>query len=102
MHKSRGGERDSRLWRRAPVHSTLCCAVSGKLGCVRQLGRKPIVPTIASTLESLSILFRTSRGGAQKCSAAACLAEREGFEPPDGCPSTVFKTAAIDRSAISP
>ena len=31
-----------------------------------------------------------------------CLAEREGFEPPDPCGSTVFKTAAIDRSAISP
>ena len=30
------------------------------------------------------------------------MAEREGFEPPDSCPSTVFKTAAFDRSAISP
>ena len=30
------------------------------------------------------------------------FAEREGFEPPDPCRSTVFKTAAIDRSAISP
>ncbi len=29
-------------------------------------------------------------------------AEREGFEPPESCPSTVFKTAAFDRSAISP
>ena len=29
-------------------------------------------------------------------------AEREGFEPPDPRRSTVFKTAAIDRSAISP
>jgi hypothetical protein len=29
-------------------------------------------------------------------------AEREGFEPPDLLQSTVFKTAAIDRSAISP
>ena len=31
-----------------------------------------------------------------------CLAERQGFEPWEGCPSTVFKTAAFDRSAISP
>ncbi len=31
-----------------------------------------------------------------------CLAEREGFEPPDPCRSTVFKTAAIDHSAIFP
>ncbi len=31
------------------------------------------------------------------------LAEREGFEPPEGYkPSTVFKTAAFDRSATSP
>jgi hypothetical protein len=31
------------------------------------------------------------------------LAEREGFEPPDGYqPSTVFKTAALNRSATSP
>jgi hypothetical protein len=31
-----------------------------------------------------------------------CVAEREGFEPPDLLQSTVFKTAAFDRSAISP
>ncbi len=30
------------------------------------------------------------------------VAEREGFEPPEVLPSTVFKTAAIDHSAISP
>ncbi len=30
------------------------------------------------------------------------VAEREGFEPPDGLPSTVFKTAALNRSATSP
>ncbi len=29
-------------------------------------------------------------------------AEKEGFEPPEVLPSTVFKTAAIDRSATSP
>ena len=36
--------------------------------------------------------------------AALCykMAEREGFEPPDGCPSTVFKTAALNHSATSP
>ena len=32
----------------------------------------------------------------------APLAEKEGFEPPEVLPSTVFKTAAIDHSAISP
>ena len=30
------------------------------------------------------------------------FAEREGFEPPEPLGSTVFKTAAIDRSATSP
>ena len=29
-------------------------------------------------------------------------AEKEGFEPPVHCCTTVFKTAAFDRSAISP
>ena len=29
-------------------------------------------------------------------------AEKEGFEPPEVLPSTVFKTAAIDHSATSP
>jgi hypothetical protein len=31
--------------------------------------------------------------------AAADDAEEEGFEPPEPCGSTVFKTAAFDRSA---
>lgn len=30
------------------------------------------------------------------------MAERQGFEPWEVLPSTVFKTAAFDRSAISP
>ena len=30
------------------------------------------------------------------------VAEREGFEPPEPCGSTVFKTAAIDHSATPP
>lgn len=29
------------------------------------------------------------------------VAGREGFEPPEVLPSTVFKTAALSRSAIS-
>ena len=33
---------------------------------------------------------------------SAFFAEKEGFEPPDLLQSTVFKTAAIDHSAISP
>ena len=30
------------------------------------------------------------------------LAEGEGFEPPVGCPTTVFKTAALNHSANLP
>ena len=30
------------------------------------------------------------------------IAEREGFEPPERCRSTVFKTAVIDHSTTSP
>jgi hypothetical protein len=30
------------------------------------------------------------------------LPEREGFEPPETCASTVFKTASFDHSDISP
>ena len=33
---------------------------------------------------------------------AGQLAEGEGFEPPVTCATTVFKTAAINRSAIPP
>src|SRR6266536_5789909 len=31
-----------------------------------------------------------------------CLAEREGFEPPLGCPKPDFESGAFDHSAISP
>ena len=37
-----------------------------------------------------------------KCNLGRLFAEREGFEPPEALTSTVFKTAAIDHSAISP
>ena len=36
------------------------------------------------------------------CSDRSQFAEREGFEPPVPRSTTVFKTAAIDHSAISP
>ena len=38
----------------------------------------------------------------REAKASQCVAERKGFEPLDSFPSTVFKTAAFDRSAISP
>ena len=42
------------------------------------------------------ISFRLSRIFAKK------MAEREGFEPSDSCPSSVFKTDALNHSTISP
>lgn len=46
-----------------------------------------------------------SGGGRKKPTAVAAgffSAEAEGFEPPERCRSTVFKTAAIDHSATPP
>ena len=40
--------------------------------------------------------------GPRKDGAPLFMAESEGFEPPDPFGSTVFKTAAFDRSASSP
>ena len=54
---------------------------------------------------SLAAGAADSRGGIKKPLQPLLkgfTAEREGFEPPDLLQSTVFKTAAIDRSAISP
>ncbi|GEM_PF-931677 len=53
----------------------------------------------------LTIYFNRLKNKNKKASLSASLlllAEREGFEPPDPFRSTVFKTAAIDHSAISP
>ena len=36
------------------------------------------------------------------CFKKTIMAEKEGFEPPEACTSTVFKTAAFDHSATSP
>ena len=59
----------------------------------------------AYLLESkLSAATRLRKSAAQ-CAApliALYSAEAEGFEPPERCRSTVFKTAAIDHSATPP
>lgn len=47
-------------------------------------------------------LEKMKKGLNSKKSVKSLLAEREGFEPPELLHSTVFKTAAIDHSAISP
>ena len=47
------------------------------------------------------INYKQKKGLAKTCKSLF-LAEREGFEPPVPLSTTVFKTAAIDHSAISP
>ena len=43
------------------------------------------------------------RNGEESRNLSVKMAERGGFEPPNGnIPLTVFETAAFDRSAISP
>ncbi len=55
-----------------------------------------IFPTASTT--SGRVFHRSS----SKSELNERLAEEEGFEPPDPCGSTVFKTAAIDHSATPP
>jgi hypothetical protein len=38
----------------------------------------------------------------RRCNCIRNLAEGEGFEPPKACTLVVFKTTAIDHSAIPP
>jgi hypothetical protein len=51
---------------------------------------------------ALATLPETKNAPLWGCTSILCFAEREGFEPPEAFTSTVFKTAAFDRSAISP
>lgn len=73
---------------------------------VLTIKRQDAHPT--SFLTGTDRLLSSSGIKAKKCAACwiptSCTfeAEREGFEPPEVLPSTVFKTAAIDHSAISP
>ena len=46
--------------------------------------------------------LKTKRVANSICNPSPVLAESEGFEPPEPCGSTVFKTAAIDHSANFP
>ncbi len=60
------------------------------LGCVWGLAHKNTPTTKKTTDKNQSLV------------EILLFAEREGFEPPEPLSSTVFKTAAIDHSAISP
>ena len=50
----------------------------------------------------LALFHPRTLHGTKKGVLKDSTAEREGFEPPEPLSSTVFKTAAIDHSAISP
>ena len=54
---------------------------------------------LARTARFLHFLYQNE---GHTCSTPLILAEGEGFEPPEAFTSTVFKTAAFDRSAILP
>ena len=56
----------------------------------------------ASSREPAGVLTPHTAKTAERKTALPFLAEGEGFEPPDACTSTVFKTAAFDRSANLP
>ena len=49
-----------------------------------------------------NLRLKTRRVANSICNPSPVLAESEGFEPPEPCGSTVFKTAAIDHSANFP
>ena len=52
---------------------------------------------VGAALLFVSFMFELSF-----CQFFRCLAEGEGFEPPEARASTVFKTAAFDHSATPP
>ncbi len=53
-------------------------------------------------LQNVGVKFHDKRFLNKKPAKKPAFAEREGFEPPVPHSTTVFKTAAIDHSAISP
>ena len=70
-----------------------------KTGAVRTEKTNRVIELIAE-LSMVSVDIK--KGTNPFLSGKSPLAEKEGFEPPEVLPSTVFKTAAIDHSAISP
>lgn len=65
--------------------------------------------SITKSITYINALIPISKIQTTKYTENACItqrleycAEREGFEPPEVLPSTVFKTASLNRSDISP
>ena len=62
----------------------------------------PSDPPPATAAHIVCALPRAARRSLRFESQQGSRTERGGFEPPDPCGSTVFETARIDRSRISP
>ena len=88
-------ERDSRLGRRARLTAKInCCQVGGRVRRPKPNSIRLASPQIPQfSCQEITRPWTKAHG--------RVMAQRKGFEPLDSCPSTVFKTAAFDRSAIS-
>ena len=89
---SAGGGIPDRSPRGPAKHMKAAVGPEGPTGCFRYLTSYKQACPLPDTKNSRS-----------RCDQLPSLfAEDEGFEPPDPCGSTVFKTAAIDHSANPP
>ena len=70
------------------------------INIVKRYKKNPANHSIAGFFALFGLFLKTLKILFFLCFRA--FAEKEGFEPPDLLQSTVFKTAAFDRSAISP
>ena len=69
----------------------------------RRRARKEIAGTLEKTRQSSEPRNEAAFGSSNRhFQQFEKMAEGEGFEPPEACASTVFKTAAIDHSATPP
>ena len=75
-----------------------CALFGAEKGILRVRAKRRQIRCLARTAGVLHSLYQKLRSTYR---APQLLAQRKGFEPLDSCPSTVFKTAAFDRSAIS-
>ena len=67
-----------------------------------QVSNRRILMQTASHVKPLIVSYQLISNNKKSEHFCSLFAEREGFEPPEALTSTVFKTAAIDHSAISP
>ena len=60
----------------------------------------PEIPLACKSLESVQL--GNKKTPMSLIDTDVSKAEEEGFEPPEGCPSTVFKTVTLSRSVTPP